>query len=204
MAAALSGSPGERARLVRELVEKIIVDEKTIIIKLRRDVLLGEDGPSSASEAASDSAVELTAAAAFTRRGAETKLVLPGLVQQKHNSRCDPVLIKAIARGRAWFEELAIGRVRSLQELAKRDGISRRYIRRLIGLAFLSPQLVEAILQPSNWSLGPPTGSPKMVPPDCPFDIFSASSSGSAKRLLIVAGSTGWFEIPNAGWGILS
>ena len=39
------------------------------------------------------------------------------------------------------------GRVRSLQELAKRDGISRRYIRRLIGLAFLSPQLVEAILQ---------------------------------------------------------
>ena len=49
--------------------------------------------------------------------------------------------------GGAWFEELATGRVRSLQVLAKRDGISRRYIRRLISLAFLSPQLVEAILQ---------------------------------------------------------
>ena len=36
---------------------------------------------------------------------------------------------------------------RSLQELAKRHGISRRYIRRLVGLAFLSPELVEAILQ---------------------------------------------------------
>ena len=57
------------------------------------------------------------------------------------------MLIKAIARGRAWFEELAAGRARSLQELAKRDGISRRYIRRLVGLAFLSPELVEAILQ---------------------------------------------------------
>ena len=57
------------------------------------------------------------------------------------------MLIKAIARGRAWFEELATGRARSLQVLAKRDGISRRYIRRLVGLAFLSPQLVEAILQ---------------------------------------------------------
>ena len=33
------------------------------------------------------------------------------------------------------------------QQLAKRDGISRRYIRRLVGLAFLSPRLVEAILQ---------------------------------------------------------
>ena len=61
MAAALGGSPGERAKLVRELVEKIIVDEKTIIIKLRRGLLLGEDVASSASEAASDSAVELTA-----------------------------------------------------------------------------------------------------------------------------------------------
>jgi hypothetical protein len=89
----------------------------------------------------------VTAAVAFTRRGAETKLVLPGLAQQNHSSRCDPALIKAIARGRAWFEELATGRARSLQQLAKRDGISRRYIRRLVGLAFLSPQLVEAILQ---------------------------------------------------------
>jgi hypothetical protein len=54
---------------------------------------------------------------AFRRRGVETKLVLPGLAQQKHSSRCDPVLIKAVARGRAWFEELVSGRARSLQEL---------------------------------------------------------------------------------------
>ena len=73
-------------------------------------------------------------------------MVLPGLAPQKHSSRCDPALIKAIARGRAWFEELATGRVRSLQDLAKRDGISRRYIRRLVDLA-LGPELVEAILQ---------------------------------------------------------
>ena len=73
--------------------------------------------------------------------------MLPGLARHHQASRCDPALIKAIARGRAWFEELATGRARSLQELADRDGIARRYIRRLIDLAFLSPQLVEAILQ---------------------------------------------------------
>jgi hypothetical protein len=108
---------------------------------------LGGEVPSSASADGCDNAIELTAAVAFTRRGAETKLALPGLAQQKRSLRCDPALIKAIARGRAWFEELATGRARSLQVLAKRDGISRRYIRRLVGLAFLSPQLVEAILQ---------------------------------------------------------
>jgi hypothetical protein len=31
-----------------------------------------------------------------------------------HIARCDPALIKAIGRGRAWFEELATGRARSL------------------------------------------------------------------------------------------
>ena len=41
MAAALRGSPGERVKLVRELVEKIIVDEKILTIKLRRRLLLG-------------------------------------------------------------------------------------------------------------------------------------------------------------------
>src|SRR5205807_1131323 len=43
MAAALGRSPGDRAKLVRELVKKIIVEEKTIIIKLRRGLLLGGD-----------------------------------------------------------------------------------------------------------------------------------------------------------------
>ena len=147
MAAALGGPPSERAKLVRSLVEKIVVDDKILTIKLRRSLLLDGDVPSPASEAASDSAVQLTAAVAFKHRGIETRLVLPGLAQQDCSSRCDPALSKAIARGRAWFEELATGRARSLQELAKRDGISRRYIRRLVDLAFLSPELIEAILQ---------------------------------------------------------
>jgi ribosomal protein L17 len=143
LAATLRSSPGERAKIVRGFVEQIIVDDKRIIIKARRSALLGEDVPSGASE----SIIELTAAIDFKRRGVETKLILPGLLQQNRDSRCDPALIKAIARGRAWFEELATGRARSLQELAQRDGITRRYIRRLVDLAFLSPQLVEAILQ---------------------------------------------------------
>jgi hypothetical protein len=67
---------------------------------------------------------------AFRRRGVEIRLVLPAVAIQNDRSRCDPTLIKAIARGRAWFEELAAGRARSLRELAERDGITRRYVRR--------------------------------------------------------------------------
>jgi site-specific DNA recombinase len=143
LAVALKGSPGEQARAVRELVEKVLVADNTIMIRMRRRSLVDRDVASSGSE----DPIELTARVALKRHGVETRMISPGLVQQHHNARYDPVLIKAIARGRAWFEELASGRARSLQELASRDGISRRYIRRLVCLAFLSPELVEASLQ---------------------------------------------------------
>ena len=132
-AAALRGSPAERAKIVRELVEQVRIDEETIVIKVRRGALLGGDVPSGASDEPSDSTIELAAAVHFRRRGIETKLVLPGLAQQNQGARGNPALIKSIARGRAWFEELASGRARSLQESAKRDGIIRRYIRLLVG-----------------------------------------------------------------------
>jgi site-specific DNA recombinase len=147
LAAALNGASGERTKVLRELVERIILAENTITIRMRRGPLSARQVLSSATETPSDAPIELTTAVAFKRRGVETKLVLPGLTQQNQSSRCNPALIKAIARGRAWFDELATGRARSLDELAKREAISRRYIRRLVNLAFLSPQLVEAILQ---------------------------------------------------------
>src|SRR5467141_1355238 len=100
----------------------------------------------SAARRRADSPIELTTPVAFRRRGVEMRLVLPAMASQNDRSKCGPTLIKAIARGRAWFEELAAGRARSLRELAERDGITRRYVRRLVDLAFLSPELVEAIL----------------------------------------------------------
>src|SRR6266478_342904 len=146
LAAALKRSPAERAKVVRDLIEKVVIEENAITIRVRRGGLLGGAVSSSSTENPSDSPIELTAPVAFKRRGAEMRLVLPGVAIQNDRSRCDPTLIKAIARGHAWFEELAAGRARSLRELAERDGITRRYVRRLVDLAFLSPELVEAIL----------------------------------------------------------
>ncbi|MDB5396045.1 MAG: hypothetical protein JWM91_3551, partial [Rhodospirillales bacterium] len=57
----------------------------------------------------------------------------------------DPVLLKAVARGHRWFDELVSGRVESLEELAQRDGLKPRYVSRLMRLALLSPDIVEAI-----------------------------------------------------------
>jgi hypothetical protein len=54
-------------------------------------------------------------------------------------------LLKALARARCWFEEVACGRVQSLVEIARREGLPKRYVTRLAKLAFVSPMVVEAI-----------------------------------------------------------
>jgi site-specific DNA recombinase len=83
--------------------------------------------------------------AGLKRRGAETRLILEGAGHGRA-SRPDPALIKAVARARRWFDELVSGRSRSFAELAKTEGCSERYVSRLIPLAFLAPEIVEAIL----------------------------------------------------------
>lgn len=47
---------------------------------------------------------------------------------------------------RAWFDELAEGRTPSLAAIAAREGVSDRYIGNLLPLAFLAPDIVEAIV----------------------------------------------------------
>ena len=57
----------------------------------------------------------------------------------------DPRLIASIAQGRRWFAEIRGGKANSLTELAKRQGVDRTDIGRAISLAFLAPDIVEAI-----------------------------------------------------------
>ena len=40
----------------------------------------------------------------------------------------DPALIKAIARGHTWFEEIATGQATSITEIARREQVSDRYV----------------------------------------------------------------------------
>jgi hypothetical protein len=77
------------------------------------------------------------------RRGVETRIIIAAGSDLPR--KVDPALLKAVARARAWFEELASGRVHSLADIARRENITRRYVERLSRLAFTAPGIVEAI-----------------------------------------------------------
>jgi hypothetical protein len=79
------------------------------------------------------------------RRGVETRIVFTA--GNEPPRKVDPALLKAVARARVWFDELASGRVHSLAEVARNEGIAKRYVERLSRLAFVAPAIVEAICQ---------------------------------------------------------
>jgi site-specific DNA recombinase len=78
------------------------------------------------------------------RRGIEMKFVVNG--DLKASPRTDPALLKMIARARCWFDDLVSGRSASMVEIGKREGVNKRYVSRIIRLAFLAPEIVEQIV----------------------------------------------------------
>src|ERR1700736_5018951 len=102
LAAALNRSPAQRAKVVRDLIEKVVIEENTIAIRVRRGPLLGGPVSSSSAENPTDSPIELTAPVAFRRRGVEMRLVLPGVALSNDRSRWDPTRQQAIPRSAAW------------------------------------------------------------------------------------------------------
>jgi DNA invertase Pin-like site-specific DNA recombinase len=78
------------------------------------------------------------------RRGAELKLVVAGAHAGEYNP--DPTLVAAVAQGHRWFEELRSGSMRSIAELTHRHGIHQADVSRALPLAFLAPDIVQAIL----------------------------------------------------------
>src|SRR6266478_1340033 len=77
LAAALNRSPAQRAKVVRDLIEKVVIGENAITIRIRRCALSGGAVAPPSSESPSDSPIELAAPVAFRRRGVEMRLVLP-------------------------------------------------------------------------------------------------------------------------------
>jgi len=126
------------------------LDELICRVQLRDDgisIALGIEIPCSRAGIRTASRLNLSrfVPLKMKRRGVETRIIFSP--QDDLPRKVDPALLKAVARSRAWFEELVSGRVRSLADIGRREGIATRYVERLSRLAFVAPSLVEAIMQ---------------------------------------------------------
>ena len=79
------------------------------------------------------------------KRGVELRLVIQN--EPSSSSKVDTVLLKTIARAHRWFDQLLSGEVKSLTAIATREGLNYRFVGKIIRLALLAPEIVEAIAE---------------------------------------------------------
>jgi hypothetical protein len=85
-------------------------------------------------------ALSLVGEFTLRRRGVEARLVLANTP-----AALDRTLLKAVALGWAWFEEIKAGA--TMQAIADREGVTQRRIADLVDLAFLAPDMLRAIVE---------------------------------------------------------
>jgi site-specific DNA recombinase len=54
--------------------------------------------------------------------------------------------VKAVARAHGWYERIVTGEVTTIGQIARTSGLTRRYVRRILQFAHLSPQTTEALV----------------------------------------------------------
>jgi site-specific DNA recombinase len=80
----------------------------------------------------------------ISRRGSEVRIVMPN----EDFGRVSPVpsIVKAIARSRDWYERIVAGEFGTIGQLAHKSGLTKRYVRKILQCAHLSPKVTEALL----------------------------------------------------------
>ena len=131
------------------IVKRVIVHNDRIEIEiirsaLRQNVLGASEDPELLINN-SDEVVTIETAAQLKRCGGEVRLVLPP-DSPGAQSHAVPSLVRAISRAHDWVDRIMRGEAVNQRSIAKETGLDERYISRIIPLAFLAPDLTEAIL----------------------------------------------------------
>jgi DNA invertase Pin-like site-specific DNA recombinase len=135
----------------RSIVMRIIVRQQNLVLQLsRRSLLNAFLNPQRSKELlisadVAEDLVTIEADAQLRRCGGEVRLLLADGAQGK--ARPVPALVRAVARANDWMDRIMRGEVPNQRDLAKQTGFDKRYISRIIPLAFLAPDITEAILE---------------------------------------------------------
>ena len=136
----------ERRELIAKLVARITIASGSLVLKIRHSKLLQAIGITSTGAmdiGVTEDEHEIIVPFTLRRRGVESKVVVGFLPL---TSPVDPVLVASIARAHAWFRQLTSGGQPSVNDIAIDQGVAPNEISRLLPLAFLAPDIVEAIL----------------------------------------------------------
>jgi len=138
--------PGEQRQLLLEFVSRIDVQQDRLRMTLCAESLRCRIGHGNdRSQDSGTGTIPLDIPVWLQRRGIEMKFVITDESATTINP--DLRLIATLARAHRWSEELRTGVASSIGDLVARHGVDQGDVSRCLPLAFLAPDIVEAILQ---------------------------------------------------------
>jgi DNA invertase Pin-like site-specific DNA recombinase len=169
----------EATGLLQDLIARIVVSKAAIRMEIKVKalaVLLLKEKAEDPHHQPPKATQEIIIPGQVLRCGKQIRLVLG----QDTNTSAAPNqrLIDEIIRARRWFNALSSGEVSTIAALARRDRCSASYVSLKIGLAFLAPEIVEAILEGTQ----PDTLTPERLKKACPLP-----ASWDEQRALLLA-----------------
>jgi len=135
-----------RKNVVHEVVSRIDVGREAISLSIDRGGLanlLLVDGYWAAPHS-EDSIFQIFCPYRIKRRGVETRLIVSN-EKIDRPARPDASLIRAVAKAFIWNRRIVTGDVNSMADIIREEGVASRYVRKLLPLAHLAPDIVEAI-----------------------------------------------------------
>ena len=144
-------TPFKRIGHLRKIVERIELERKIVRIHIRLPALINLLDPGSNQQPSAKSTLQdqhvLACPVQLKRCGIETRLVaLNGPVEFSHPESTKAIQ-GALRKALLWNQALLDGKASTLTELAEKENVAQRYICDLIKLAYLAPDIMEAIIE---------------------------------------------------------
>ncbi len=138
----------KQQEFVGNLLRRVTIGQKEVWTEVDKTKLLATllgRKPEAPFSRQNKDVLRLSGTFQVVRRGCELRVVLP------HGDSClerqrMPSLVKAVARAHDWYEQIVAGEVATIGQLAQKSGLTRRYVRRVLQCANISPQIAEALL----------------------------------------------------------
>ncbi len=150
LAAGLNGNASQQYKLLRTLVDRIIVSKDKVQLAIKQECFLLNQ--SLVSEQLTP--INLSISVQLKRCGYAMRLIVtdgnkPQVVRDQH-------LIAHIAKAHQWLALFTSGKVTSIKEIATNEQVDPSHVTRMLHRAFLAPDIVRAILngtQPKHLDL---------------------------------------------------
>jgi site-specific DNA recombinase len=136
--------------LVRNILTRVTIGHTAAWIEIDKTkllaILLGNKFEGASPSRRDADILKLCGNFQVLRRGGELRVIAPHGDLRLQGKRV-PSLVKTVARARGWYERIVAGDVATVGQLAQKSKLTRRYVRRILQCAHLSPQITEALLR---------------------------------------------------------